>query len=84
MDKSKRLLEYVTGRKGAKGEYEKLVADIANSKRRALAPEVGRLRAVKSLNEQKVMRQASDISGRAHAKVGHSTESITIRTHVLE
>ena len=47
-----------------------VVADILpSSKRRALAPEVGKLRVVKSEAEQRIMGQAAQISGRAHAKV---------------
>lgn len=69
MDKSKRLLEFVTGKKGHKTEYDKLVEGISSSKRKPLAPEIGRLRAVKSMDEQRIMKKASDISGRAHAKV---------------
>lgn len=42
---------------------------VDQGKRRALAPELSRLRAIKSLAEQKVMRLAGDLSGRAHAKV---------------
>ncbi|CCM01030.1 uncharacterized protein FIBRA_03078 [Fibroporia radiculosa] len=38
------------------------------AKRRPLAPEVGRLRAIKSECEHRVMREAADISARAHAK----------------
>ena len=42
---------------------------VSSSKRRDLSPEVAKLRAIKSEVEAKVMRQAADISGRAHAKV---------------
>jgi hypothetical protein len=82
LDKSKLLLEYVTGPKASKGEYEKLVADINNSKRKPLAPELGRLRAIKSVNEQNVMRQASDISGRAHAKVSRPRLYVCFFAHL--
>lgn len=41
----------------------------------ALAPHIAPLRAIKSPAEQKVMRKAADISGRAHAKVNHSSYS---------
>lgn len=42
---------------------------VDSKKRHPLAPEVARLRAIKSSAEQCVMRTAADISGRAHAKV---------------
>lgn len=42
---------------------------MSNSKRKSLAAELGKLRSIKSEAEQKIMRQAADISGRAHAKV---------------
>ncbi|KAG6896860.1 hypothetical protein C0992_005607 [Termitomyces sp. T32_za158] len=41
---------------------------VDSKKRRPLTPEVARLRAIKSSAEQRVMRTAADISGRAHAK----------------
>lgn len=49
-------------------EYDAIVEMLGN-KGKPLAPEVGRLRAIKSWWEQGVMRAAADISGRAHAKV---------------
>jgi hypothetical protein len=69
MDKSKRILDYVTGKKGPKSEYDKLIEGISSSKRKPLAPELGQLRAVKSVHERNIMKEAADISGRAHAKV---------------
>ena len=53
----------------SRGEYDALLDSLSGLGRRALAPEVGRLRAVKSKAEQAVMRQAADISARAHNKV---------------
>lgn len=44
---------------------------LVSSKRKPLSPEVGRLRSVKSKVEQDIMRQAADISARAHNKVRH-------------
>jgi len=44
------------------------VEALSGNKRKPLAPEVGRLRTIKSRWEQGVMRAAADISGRAHAK----------------
>lgn len=40
-----------------------------SSKRRSLSAEVGRLRSVKSEAEQRIMKEAARVSGRAHAKV---------------
>ena len=53
----------------SRGDYDSLLESLSSSKRKPLAPEVGRLRAVKSKWEQAVMRQAADISARAHNKV---------------
>jgi hypothetical protein len=71
-EKSKRMLDYISGRKANKTEYDKLVESLTAPKRRPLAPEVGVLRAVKSVHEQKVMRAAAEISAKAHTKVGLS------------
>jgi intermediate cleaving peptidase 55 len=71
-EKSKRILHYLAGKKSGKTEYDKLVENIESGKRRPLAPEVGKLRAVKSASEQAVMRAAAEISANAHAKVGQS------------
>jgi intermediate cleaving peptidase 55 len=42
---------------------------VASSKRRELAPLVGKLRSVKSASEIEVMKASAEISARAHAKV---------------
>ncbi|EPQ59723.1 hypothetical protein GLOTRDRAFT_34532 [Gloeophyllum trabeum ATCC 11539] len=65
---SRALLKYLAPPFAPRGEFESVVEGLSGSKRRPLAKEVGRLRAVKSKAEQKVMRAAADISGRAHAK----------------
>lgn len=58
-----------------------LVDSLSSSGRKPLAPEVARLRAIKSEAEQEVMRAAADISGRSHAKVSrYVTSWITLRT----
>lgn len=49
-------------------EQDSVIQQLASSRSRPLAPEVSRLRSVKSPAEQRVMRAAADISGRAHAK----------------
>ncbi|KAF8826330.1 hypothetical protein HHX47_DHR5000337 [Lentinula edodes] len=61
---TKSLLKYLSGR----SEADLVVESLGKSRPKPLAPEVGRLRAIKSASEQKLMRMAADISGRAHAK----------------
>lgn len=58
----------------SRAEYDILLESLSSSKRKALAPEVGRLRAIKSKYEQEVMRQAADVSARAHNKIMRFTE----------
>ncbi|OSD01713.1 hypothetical protein PYCCODRAFT_1436006, partial [Trametes coccinea BRFM310] len=71
----KSLLKYLSPSGGlSRGEYDSLVESLSSSKRKPLSPEVGRLRAVKSKVEQKVMRQAADISARAHNKTMRFTD----------
>lgn len=76
---TKSVLQYLSpdtlGR--PKSDYDTIVEGLSSNKRRPLAPEVGRLRAVKSVHEQKVMRKASDISARAHTKVRFGLRIIT-------
>jgi len=62
---AKSLLKYLSR---SSQEHDTLLESLSGQKRRALAPEVGRLRAIKSEAEQKVMRAAADISSRAHTK----------------
>ena len=50
-------------------DYEKIIGSLPQTRRRSLAPEVGKMRSIKSEAEQLIMRQAAKISGRAHAKV---------------
>ena len=50
-------------------DYEKIIGSLPQTRRRNLAPEVGKMRSIKSEAEQLIMRQAAKISGRAHAKV---------------
>ncbi|VDC01149.1 unnamed protein product [Peniophora sp. CBMAI 1063] len=61
------LLKMLTGVGGGRAA-EDVLEGLSGTKRHALAPLVGRLRAVKSEFEQRVMRRAADISGTAHAK----------------
>jgi len=61
------LLRYLTGTLAS--EKDPLFENISSSLRRPLEPQLGKLRAIKSKAEQKVMRGAATISGRAHAKV---------------
>ncbi|KAH9853384.1 peptidase M24, structural domain-containing protein [Lenzites betulinus] len=58
----------------SRGEYDSLVDSLSSSKRRPLSPEIGRLRSIKSKAEQAVMRQAADISARAHNKTMRFTD----------
>ena len=58
------------GGRSLREEYDMVVESISRSKLKSLAPEVAKLRAVKSEAEQRIMRSAADISGLAHAKVG--------------
>jgi hypothetical protein len=48
------------------------IPTLASSRRKPLAPEIARLRAVKSKSEAELMRKAGAISGQAHAKVRRS------------
>jgi intermediate cleaving peptidase 55 len=66
---TKSILKFLSPPTAPRSEYDILV-DSITTKRQPLAPEVAKLRAFKSEAEQRVMRAAADISGRAHAKVG--------------
>ena len=63
---TKSLLKYLTS--SLKSDAEGALETLSSVKRRALAPEVAKLRAVKSTAEQAVMHSAATLSGRAHAK----------------
>ncbi|KAM6495511.1 peptidase M24 [Amanita muscaria] len=66
---SKSLLKYLTSsRDSDNSDCSQVISSIRSSRRKPLSPEVAQLRAIKSPAEQKVMRTAADISGRAHAK----------------
>ncbi|KAI9069540.1 hypothetical protein FKP32DRAFT_1671270 [Trametes sanguinea] len=72
---TKSLIKYLSPSGGlSRGDYDTLIESLSSSKRKPLSPEVGRLRAVKSKAEQKVMRQAADISARAHNKTMRFTD----------
>ncbi|KAI0346938.1 peptidase M24 [Trametopsis cervina] len=65
----KSMLKYLApGATSARLEYDSVIDSITSSKLRPLAPEVARLRVIKSESEQRIMRAAADISGNAHAK----------------
>jgi intermediate cleaving peptidase 55 len=68
--KPKSFLKYLTGPSST--DSDELIDSISSSIRRPLAPQMGKLRSIKSRAEQAVMRSAADISGRAHAKVCHN------------
>lgn len=61
---TKSLLKYLTG----PSDTDLIRDSLGKIRPKPLAPEVGRLRSIKSESEQKLMRTAADISGRAHAK----------------
>lgn len=63
---TKSLLKYLAS--SLRGEPEAALESLSSVKRRALTPEVAKLRSVKSKAEQAVMHEAATISGRAHAK----------------
>jgi intermediate cleaving peptidase 55 len=65
----KSILDYLSNSLPARREYDIIVDTLSGSKRKPLAPEVSKLRAIKSNFEQDVMRATADISGTAHAKV---------------
>ncbi|THV00547.1 peptidase M24 [Dendrothele bispora CBS 962.96] len=56
------------GTRGVFAETDSIIEGINRARRMPLAPEISRLRAVKSEREQNVMKQAAEMSGRAHAK----------------
>ncbi|KAG6915465.1 hypothetical protein DXG01_011332 [Tephrocybe rancida] len=64
---SKSVLKYLAPSVEARSDYD-VIVDSLSKKRRPLAPEVAKLRAIKSAAEQRVMRAAADISGQAHSK----------------
>ncbi|KAJ3783587.1 peptidase M24 [Lentinula aff. detonsa] len=61
---TKSLLKYLSGR----SESDVVIESLGKARPKPLAPEIGRLRAIKSPSEQNLMKSAADISGRAHAK----------------
>ena len=66
----KSIYKYLNNSIPARSDYDALVEALNANKRKPLAPEIGKLRAIKSTFEQRIMRSAADISGMAHAKVG--------------
>ncbi|KZO93766.1 peptidase M24 [Calocera viscosa TUFC12733] len=70
----KGLFDFLT--KANKPEYESLLSG-AKGKIRELSPEVGKMRAFKSLAEQSLMRKAGEVSGRAHGKTMAFTSDAT-------
>ncbi|KAJ6612152.1 peptidase M24 [Mycena sp. CBHHK59/15] len=65
---AKSILQYLSPPLTPRSEYDPIVEAVSSSRRKPLAPKVAQLRAFKSESELRVMRQAADISGRAHAK----------------
>ncbi|KAK1228832.1 aminopeptidase [Marasmius sp. AFHP31] len=62
---SKSFLKYLAGTASPTTDP---IVEMLNQKPRPLQPQLARLRAIKSGNEQRVMREVGDISCRAHAK----------------
>lgn len=65
---TKSVLKYLAPSGNPRSDYD-VIVDSLTAKRKPLAPQVAKLRAIKSTAEQNVMRMASDISGRAHKNV---------------
>ncbi|KAJ7499439.1 peptidase M24 [Mycena latifolia] len=65
---TKSILNYLSPPLKPRSEYDSIVEGLSSSRRKPLAPKIAPLRAIKSEAELRVMRQAADISGRAHAK----------------
>ncbi|KAJ7762729.1 peptidase M24 [Mycena maculata] len=65
---SKAILNYLSPPLTPRTEYDSVVDALSSSARKPLSPKIAQLRAIKSEAELRVMRQAADISGRAHAK----------------
>lgn len=78
----KTLLQHLSSSGNSDSLLDALNSSSAGAKRRPLAPEVGRLRSIKSDTEQRIMRHAADISGRAHAKTMRFTRP-GLSEHVL-
>jgi intermediate cleaving peptidase 55 len=71
----KSILRHLSPTLPGRSEYDSIVESLKYSCRRPLAPEISRLRAIKSECEQRLMRAAADISALAHAKVNSVTVS---------
>lgn len=65
----KSIFKYLANSPPARREYDSIMETLSGSKRKPLAPEISKFRAIKSKCEQVIMRAAADISGTAHAKV---------------
>ncbi|KAJ3505687.1 hypothetical protein NLJ89_g7287 [Agrocybe chaxingu] len=71
--KGKGLLNYLTGSVSSLNpmggvDKEEVMKYLSGSAQRPLAPQVGKLRVLKSKAEQEVMKAAADISAKAHTK----------------
>lgn len=74
--KTNLFLKYLSGYFGSGGAGSETLEGISASLQEPLTPVLGKMRAVKSVAEQRVMRQAADISSKAHAKVSTSPVSL--------
>ena len=69
MQRGKGLFHHPNDDNVPQTDLDLLVEYIPSSRRRRLAPEVAKLRRIKSKAEIELMRKAADISAIAHAKV---------------
>ncbi len=77
--KQKSIIKYLSSTSlPTRLEFDSIIDSLASSKRRNLAPEVARLRSIKSVIEQRLLRAAADISCQAHAKVRFYPCEITL------
>ncbi|EJD00812.1 peptidase M24 [Fomitiporia mediterranea MF3/22] len=70
----KSILNYLSSPSGSRNEYDGIINALSSSKRKNLAEGLGKMRAIKSEAEQRVMKEAAQISGRAHAKTMRFTK----------
>lgn len=65
----KSFLKFLASSSSAKADYESVMEGLSATKRKPLAPIVGKMRAIKSKFEQGVLKAAADISSKGHTKV---------------
>ncbi|EIM85484.1 peptidase M24 [Stereum hirsutum FP-91666 SS1] len=70
----KSFLKFLASSSSAKADYESVMEGLSATKRKPLAPIVGKMRAIKSKFEQGVLKAAADISSRGHTKIMRLSE----------